>query len=58
MEHQTGLVEIHDLYQRRVAKALAAAGFSQIDLTIPAQSQVADKVMDGLSSELNLLAEE
>lgn len=57
MEHQPDLTEIHDLYQRRVAKALAAAGLSRIDLTIPAQLQVADKVMDGLSLELNLLAE-
>lgn len=57
MEHHPDLVEIHDLYQRRVAKALAAVGLIHIDLTIPAQSQIADKVMGGLSLELNLLAE-
>lgn len=49
-ESTAELREIHDLYQRRLAKALVV--FSHIDLTIPAQSEVASRVMDGLTTEL------
>ncbi len=49
------LTEIHDLYQRRVAEELV--GLNHIDLTIPSQLKVADKVMVELSLELSLFVE-
>ena len=52
----TGLKEIHELYQCRIAATLAE--FVHIDLTIPAQFEVAGAVITEISSELNTLAEE
>jgi hypothetical protein len=49
------LSEIHDLYQRRIAAELAS--FVHIDLTIPAQAQVAERVMNRLSSVLDTLSQ-
>ncbi len=52
----TGLQEIHDLYQRSIATALA--GFVHIDLTIPSQSQVANEVIAAVASDLDILSNE